>query len=163
MSANLRTHIEGSAVLFLFHVCTLMHMHTVKLIQFGKKQTFLGVLERWLSCQGTVWSCRGSGFSSGTHTVAYQCQELQHILGTKGTRHVCIENTHKKLKKKKKKTLAVLETTLQTRVVTNSQSSTCLCLPSSRIKVIQHHHQRVVLFCFVFLKPTHKNSMLKLF
>lgn len=162
MSANLRTHIEGSAVLFLFHVCTLMHMHTVKLIQFGKKQTFLGVLERWLSCQGTVWSCRGSGFSSGTHTVAYQCQELQHILGTKGTRHVCIENTHKKLKKKKK-TLAVLETTLQTRVVTNSQSSTCLCLPSSRIKVIQHHHQRVVLFCFVFLKPTHKNSMLKLF
>ena len=35
--------------------------------------------------------------------------------------------------------LAVLELTLYTRLATNSQRSTCLCLPSAGIKAVCHH------------------------
>ena len=36
--------------------------------------------------------------------------------------------------------LAILELTLQTRLASNSERLTCLCLPSPEIKGVHHHH-----------------------
>lgn len=36
-------------------------------------------------------------------------------------------------------TLAILELTLYVRLASNSQKSSCLCLPSAGIKVVQRH------------------------
>lgn len=44
-----------------------------------------------------------------------------------------------------------LELTTQTRLALNSQKCACTCLPSSGIKVVCHHTQLVLTYCYYFL------------